>query len=165
MNQLIGILIPVWVATVAWFIGAAAQFFDGNKAARIFAWSWLLGSLAMWLHILGSYAIAYHWSHTEALLATAEESERVTGIRAAWGVYVNFCFASAWTLYSIRLTSGGTWNRVIDWLIYAFTTGIVLMATVVFETGVVRVASSLGFAILGLLMLRRVLARRETLPR
>ena len=165
MNQLFGVLIPVWVSTLAWFVGAAARILGGDKAARVFAWSWLLGSLAMWLHILGSYAIAYHWSHTEALLATAEESERVTGIRAAWGVYVNFCFASAWTLFSARLAAGGTWNRGIDWLICAFTAGIISMATIVFETGFVRVTSSLGFVILGLLILQRMLSHRKTLSR
>ena len=165
MNQLIGVLIPVWVSTVAWFVGAAARILGGDKAERIFAWSWLLGSLAMWLHIVGSYAIAYHWSHAEALLATAEESERVTGIRAGWGVYVNFCFASAWTLYSLRLVCGGTWNRAVDRIVYLFTAGIVLMATVVFESGTVRVASSLGFTILGLLVLRAILTNRESFRR
>ncbi|MEE2935405.1 MAG: hypothetical protein VYA84_05355 [Planctomycetota bacterium] len=165
MNPLFGIQIPVWISILAWFVGAVARILGGEKSARVFAWSWLHGSLAMWLHILGSYAIAYHWSHTEALLATAEESERVTGISAGWGVYVNFCFASAWTLYSARLALGGTWNRGIDWLIFAFTAGTVSMATIVFETGLARVASCLGFAILGLLILQRMLSRRKTLCR
>ncbi|MEM8668534.1 MAG: hypothetical protein AAGG48_13530 [Planctomycetota bacterium] len=139
------VLLPVWVAVTLWFVGAFARVTSGERAERLYAWSWMLGSLAMWIHIFASYAVVYHWCHAEALQATAEESERVTGIRAGWGVYVNFVFALVWSIYSALLVKGGTRQLTTDRAVFWFTAAIVLMATVVFEAGAVRIASGVGF--------------------
>ncbi len=158
MAHFIWILIPVWLATAGWFFGAFARLRGDGKSRRIAAWSWLLGSLMMWVHIVGSYGVAYHWSHLAALEATAQEAQRVTGVSASWGVYVNLIFAIIWTGYSAWLvrscqaqptTEPTHWltlwvNRGVLW----FTAGMVFMATVVFETGAVRLLCAIAFAAL-----------------
>lgn len=152
-------MVPVWIAVAAWFVGATLRCIDSPASRRWFGWSWLLGSVVMWVHIYGSYSEVYEWSHELALLETANESERVTGIRASWGVYVNFGFAMMWSVYSIRVVLKGLFNSWIDHFVFWFTAVIVLMATVVFEEGVVRYASFAGFAAIGFLATPAVRSR------
>ncbi len=97
------------------------------------------------LHILASYGLANSWSHAAAIEATADESERVTGIRAGWGVYVNFVFATVWMGYSAAMTTRKRRWPAVDQAVFWFTAAIVFSATIVFEAGAVRWLSIAGF--------------------
>ncbi|QEF97933.1 hypothetical protein Mal15_19790 [Stieleria maiorica] len=143
------IYVPVWLALVGWFVGSFARSGDshvGNRARqRVYCFAWLFGSVMITLHILASYGLAYGWSHAAAIAATAKESERVTGIRAGWGVYVNLAFAAIWMGYSTAMAIRGRRWQGIDRAVFWFTAAIVLSATVIFETGPVRWLSVAGF--------------------
>ena len=155
MSVLLFVFIPVWLAVAAWFVGAFARGFDRSWSTRIYAWAWWSGSIAMVVHIVGSYGLVHDWSHAQAVLQTAEESERVTGIRAGWGIYVNFCFAVVWMLYSIGLIRRGVTRVDLDQIVFWSTAAIVFMATVVFEDGPVRWAATVGFVSLAIAPLLR----------
>ncbi|MCO8125097.1 hypothetical protein NHH03_25400 [Stieleria sp. TO1_6] len=160
------VFVTVWCAVGCWLGGAVARHvaIDNDAASQravsriasaqsVYAWTWLIGALCVCVHIAASYGYVHHWDHAAALQATAIESQRVTGISAAWGVYVNFAFAMIWLFYSaamLRLR-----RRLAGWdtAVFLFTGGIVLMASVVFESGTVRWMSLAGFAVLAVISL------------
>ncbi|KAA5547306.1 hypothetical protein FYK55_02610 [Roseiconus nitratireducens] len=142
---------PIWLAITAWFVGAWARRWPQRSVARrIYQASWLAGSLLVCLHIVASYGHVHHWSHAEVLAATADESQRVTGIRAAWGVYVNFAFALIWLGYSTAMIRHRGALPGWDRWVFGFTAMIVFFATIVFEPGTVRWASAFGFTALAI---------------
>lgn len=150
------IYVPVWLALVAWFAGALARARRHRDSAEtLYRVAWLFGGAMIIIHILTSYGLAHGWSHSEAIRATAKESERVTGIRAGWGVYVNFAFAVVWFGYSLVMVIAGRRFHRIDPVIFWFTAAIVFAATVVFETGAVRGMSLAGFVLLAVWSHRR----------
>lgn len=143
------IYVPVWLALVGWFVGSFARGRgvkdSGGMRDAVYGYAWLLGSLMIAIHILASYGLAHGWSHAAAIEATADESERVTGIRAGWGVYVNFVFAAVWMGYSIAMTTRKRRWPAVDQAVFWFTAAIVFSATIVFEAGAVRWLSIAGF--------------------
>lgn len=146
------VFVPVWLALAGWFAGSFARAVGprggGERTEAVYRFAWLFGAIMIVVHIIASYGLVHGWSHTAAVEATAEESERVTGIEAGWGVYVNFAFAVVWLGYSLAMVLGRRrWPR-IDLGVFCFTTMIVFSATVIFEAGAVRWLSVIGFALL-----------------
>jgi hypothetical protein len=164
----------VWLAVGCWFVGAMSRiladrwsFRRGDVGGRHWALErayrscWLLGGILTLVHIAASYGWVHRWSHAAALQATAEESYRVTGIRASWGVYVNFVFAFVWLSYAITMwVRAGRFN-VLDALIFWFSALIVFAATVLFESGVLRWLSLAGFVALAFTHAVTVRGRRD----
>lgn len=152
MLQDASVYVPVWLAVAGWFFGSVCRVVDrrtaGDTTEALYRVAWLLGAAMIVLHIIASYGITYKWSHAAAVRATAEESERVTGIRAGWGVYVNFAFAAIWLAYSIAMVRARRRLPRLDPAVFGFTAVIVFSATVVFETGAVRWLAIGGFALL-----------------
>lgn len=162
------IYVPAWLALVAWFGGSLARGRNVQNSSvmrdTVYSFAWLFGSLMIALHILASYGLAHGWSHAAAIEATAQESERVTGIRAGWGVYVNFAFATIWMSYSIAMATRRRRWPGIDQAVFWFTAVIVVSATIVFETGAVRWMAVVGFICLMISYLwpQRVVENRVT---
>lgn len=119
-----------------------------NRLSRIYSTAWIAGASALLVHIAGSYGLVHHWSHAEALDATARQSEQVVGVRAAWGVYVNFVFAAVWLLYSAAMSKYGGPIKRIDSVVYVFAAAMMFSATVIFEAGWIRILSAIGFGAL-----------------
>ena len=157
--------VPVWLALAGWFVGSFARAVSyravsyradncrgvGERAESVYRLAWLFGAAMIVLHILMSYGVVYEWSHRAAVEATAEESERVTGIRAGWGVYVNFLFAAVWLGYSLAMVYDRRRWPGVDRAVFWFTTVIVVSSTVIFEGGAVRWLSVIGFVLLAIL--------------
>jgi len=82
------VYVPVWLALAGWFAGSFARTVGtrggGERAESVYRFAWLFGAAMIVVHIIASYWVVYGWSHTAAVEATAEETERVTGIRAGW---------------------------------------------------------------------------------
>jgi hypothetical protein len=162
MLELIFVRASVWLAVVCWFAGAMLRAAARRQAAcgRWYPRVWLVGAVLLVVHIAASYGWVHRWSHAAALRDTAEQSERVTGIRAAWGVYVNFLFSALWLVYSGLLARRefclrpGRWRQRFDRTFFWFSCLIVFSATVVFEPGPVRWLSAAGFLALAILEFR-----------
>jgi hypothetical protein len=156
----------VWLSLIGWFVGSAArqrcrggEHSGGDQSSGhdvplvnrwrlLYGWSWLIGAVLVWGHIVASYALVHHWDHAAAIEATARQSAEVTGIRAGWGVYVNFVFAAVWLAYSLLLLRS---RRLVPWLdrsVFWFTAAIVFSAAVVFESGAVRFLTMAAFVAL-----------------
>ena len=148
----IQVYVSVWLALAGWFAGSGCRAL-GRRGRRgttevLYRYAWLFGAVMIVLHIIASYAITYQWSHAAAVEATAEESQRVTGIRAGWGVYVNFAFATVWLGYSFAMIRAGRRLPGFDPGVFWFTAAIVFSATVIFEAGAIRRIALGGFALL-----------------
>lgn len=161
MVELLLVRVSVWIALMAWFLGSAARLLSRERHGRApdvirnassweqwYRWSWLLSGVMFWLHILASYGVVHGWDHAAALQHTAEESYEVTGIRASWGVYVNFVFAALVLVYPAVILLRNRRIEAIDLLVFLFLSSIVFSATIVFENGILRIVSSMGFLFL-----------------
>lgn len=97
---------------------------------------WTLGCLALWLHMAAAFEFVHHWSHADALHATAEQTQRVTGWFWGGGVYVNYAFAVYWLADVISWWRQGPdfprRSRVRFWLMHAVFGFLIFNATVVF---------------------------------
>lgn len=159
LTELVLVRVTVWLAMLAWLFGSLAR--SSTKVAEkandsdrvktlvgVYGIAWLIGALLLIVHILASYGLVHGFSHKRVLEATAEESFEVTGVRAAWGVYVNLFFASSWLGYSIVLFRRRRRVLGFDSILWWFQLGIVLSATVVFEAGWIRAIALVGVALL-----------------
>ncbi len=152
----------VWLVLVCWFTGAMLRTVAGRSgpSGRWYPRIWFVGAALLVVHITASYGWVHRWSHSAALRATADQSEQVTGIRAPWGVYVNFLFSALWLVYSGLLAwrgpvvSYGTWRDRFDRTFFWFSCAIVFSATVVFEAGPIRWLSAAGFLTLAIIEFR-----------
>jgi hypothetical protein len=143
--------VSVWLAMLMWFAGAwfrATSSAVPNQLAtpgeRAYHWLWLWSGLATWVHVLASYGFVHGWDHQAVLRQTAEESFQVTGIRADWGVYVNFLYATVLSIYSVVMVGLGRRVRGVDGWVYGFTAFIVFNATVVFKGGWLRLLAGMA---------------------
>ena len=154
MFEILLVRVSVWLASIAWFIGAVCRQRASKSSTtksdsshpretleKIYRWSWLVGSLFMFVHIISSYGFVHHWSHQAAVLHTADVSFETTGIRAGWGVYVNFLFALLWLIYSSTMIFAARRIPIIDLVVFVFLAVIIACATIVFETGVIRLVA------------------------
>ncbi|MEM9586478.1 MAG: hypothetical protein AAGA03_04290 [Planctomycetota bacterium] len=59
------VFVSVWLALAGWFLGSLARVRGAGdpKGMRetIYRFAWLLGSMMIAIHILGSYALVHHW--------------------------------------------------------------------------------------------------------
>lgn len=157
----------VWLALAAWFMGAWCRAIlpsvyggpqdsdDQNMRELGYRWSWLLSAVATWIHVIASYGLVHSWDHQAVVTQTAEESFQATGIRAGWGVYVNFAYAGMLLAYSVAMILYRRRLPFFDSSIFWFTAFIVFNAAIVFKGGVLRVITSLAFAVLFILMFSR----------
>lgn len=143
--------VSVWLAMLAWFGGAwfratslAGSQQPASSGERAYHWLWLFSGLATWVHVLASYGFVHGWDHQAVLRQTAEESFQVTGLRADWGVYVNFLYAAVLTIYSSVMVIRGRRLERVDVWVFGFTAFIVFNATIVFKGGWLRVLASVA---------------------
>lgn len=104
----------------------------------------------MVIHIVSSYALEHNWSHHAALQFTGDQSEAVTGLRAEWGLYVNFAFVIVWLVVAFRMMANQSVSRSAATFAHGFLALIVFFATIVFEGGYVRSAAIIGFTALAI---------------
>jgi hypothetical protein len=167
------IRLSIWLALAAWFAGSlcramlptvdAASQSTGHFATyqKCYAWLWLGSAAATWVHVVASYGLVHGWDHQAVLRQTAEESFQATGLRAGWGVYVNFAYASVLLAYSVLMLGYRRRVKILDSTVFWFTAFIVFNAAIVFKSGPLRVLTSVGFVGLMALMCYRRFSRPE----
>jgi hypothetical protein len=140
-------LLWYWVA-VLWMIvrnnKASMTHHDSDRIAR---WLWTWGAIAYLIHVVVAFHFFHQWSHAKAFEHVAHAS------RFGEGIYVSYFFtvlwmvdAAWWWVFPQSYVERSNW---ISRAIHAFMLFIVVNATMIFETGVVRVmgaAMLLSFA-------------------
>jgi hypothetical protein len=67
---------------------------------------WSLGCLSYVAHMILAFEVAYDWSHANAVADIAVQSESISGVRASWGIWINYAYGLVW------LADLGIWWRL-----------------------------------------------------
>lgn len=99
------VIITAWAALIPWAVGLALLWLGRIAIGR---WIYTLGFALFGIHVLCAFHFAHSWSHRVAYQHTAEQSAALTGMRAGWGLWLNYLFGIAW------LVDLGRWWRLGD---------------------------------------------------
>ncbi|QEG38763.1 hypothetical protein [Roseimaritima ulvae] len=135
---------------IAWLLRAYKGCFPANRWVRCERGTYAAGGVLMVVHVLVAYGFFHGWSHAAALAHTAEQTRQTVGWAFAGGLYFNFLFVGVYlTDIGWRARVGG-WEqrtpRVMAYTMDSFLWFIVVMSTVVFESGAVRWFAVMGVA-------------------
>ena len=146
-------LVAYAVALLAW-PRRPSGIGEPNRRHGIARVAWTLGLIAAACHVLGAYHFAHDWSHQKALAHVAEETYNAMGWRWSGGVYFNFVFLAIWAADAVwwwvapdRYLRRATTVTVA---VHAYLLFIVVNATIVFESGVIRWVSIAVLAVIAL---------------
>lgn len=97
---------------------------------------WTLGFITLVIHILIAFGVAHGWSHEAAV----EHVRKVGGFGG--GIVVNYLFAAVWLADLIWWWSNAAGHasrpRWVGWAVHGFMVFVVVNATVVFGTPIMR---------------------------
>jgi hypothetical protein len=114
---------------------------------------WAIGALLLFAHILWTLLAVHHGSLHEAYDHTANQTERVIGVRIGAGLYVNFAMLLIWAGDATCWLTLANWSQIRQKLVlplHAFFAFLFFNATVVFGTtparwlGIVAIAIIVG---------------------
>ena len=155
-NQLllwsVRIAMLLYVASLARWIWAAHNPVENASLARSQRYIWTLGCLAFLVHVAAAFHFRHGWSHQQALLHTAEETERLVGWSFGGGIYFSYAFTVSWCLdvawMWFNQESHRKRARWITMALHVFLLAISINGAIVFATGPIR---WMGIVLLGLL--------------
>lgn len=88
----------IWAAMLLFAAGESGRSFTARGSAPP-RWAWWLfaGGLVLAIaHTLIAFAVVHHWSHADAVIATARQTGEIYGVAFGAGVYVNYVFLGVW---------------------------------------------------------------------
>jgi hypothetical protein len=143
--------LSIWV-TLAGYAGGVALLILSRKkpgldrAGRLI---WTIACLGLLVHTLCAFHFYHQWSDDIAYDETSRQTAEVSGINWGGGLYINYLLLAAWVI------DVGWWWRGLDLyrrrskmvttLWQGFLAFIFFNATVVFETGIIRVVGIVTF--------------------
>jgi hypothetical protein len=137
------------VAVLCW---AAAEALGSRPA-------WTLGALFALVHALLAFAVFYNWSHEQARVSTMRQTEALTGIAFAGGIYVNYVFLLVWlgdaAWWWVSPRSRADRPRVMAIAVHGFIFFIMVNGAVVFADGLARILGIAAVSIVAVAWLRR----------
>ena len=57
---------------------------------------WTAGCGCFLVHMILAFQVAYGWSQQAALEDVGTQSESISGVRAPWGLFINYAFGAVW---------------------------------------------------------------------
>jgi len=95
----------IWLVVICY--GVTLWRLPSDCGTLVVKAAWLIGLAAYVAHVLLAFATYYEWSWAIAWKATADDAERLTGVRAGWGLWLNIVFGLVWAVLARdRLTTG-----------------------------------------------------------
>ncbi len=150
--------LTVWTIWVALLLYAVAVILMLH-AAPSSPWPrryWTGAWLVYLSHVIAAFAFHHDWSHAEAV----EHVDRESGFGD--GIFVSYFFTLAWTLdvawWWLRPSSYSHRSRWLGVALHSFFLFMIFNATVVFETGLSRVA---GIVLMGVVGVSWLLSLRD----
>ena len=153
------------LALAAYFAGAMLALQSRRRpenidglALRIGRGVWTLSCLLYLVHVGCAFQFYHHWSHQAAYAETARRTAELFGRNSGAGLYFNYAFTLAWLVDVVWWwISPASRQRRPRWLSVAwhgFFLFMIVNATIIFETGLVRWLGAAGCAALGAVWLR-----------
>jgi hypothetical protein len=138
------------VALMFWGMAAAALVLGRREFARA---AWAVGGATFLVHVATAFDRVHGWSHTAAY----RHVESVSGFGA--GLFISYAFTMLWVVdaawWWIDRSGYEARPAWLDRGVHGFLAFVVFNATVVYETGFVRWAGVIVFALLAVLLLVR----------
>src|SRR5918993_5925570 len=97
--------LTIWAALCLFTAGEIGK----ARSRRGLGWPWHASAVGLALsivHTLLAFGVVHGWSHEDAVLNTARQTERVFGSAVGWGVYVNYVFFLAWLFDLVQWRRG-----------------------------------------------------------
>ncbi len=132
-----------------------------SAANRLRRAAWIAGAISFGAHVLLAFGAFYQWSWSVAWRKTAEQAEQFSGVRAGWGLWLNFAFGLAWVILALRERrtrdcvskekerpphgSQSVSSRWLDRLLHGFLLVMVLMGGIAFAPTAARVFTTVIF--------------------
>jgi hypothetical protein len=137
--------LTIWVALTLFAVAEMAR-----AGRRSWARTTSAAGLALALvHTVLAFDVFHEWSHADAVLKTAQQTQGVFGVAVGAGVYVNYLFFAVW-LVDVLLWRPVARPAVSLWFMRAFYLVIILNGAVVFAAGWRR---AVGAAVVAALLL------------
>lgn len=144
----------IWLALAGYTVGAAALLLSRRQPAlrRTARWAWSFGCAWFLAHVFCAFNFYYRWSHEVAYLETARQSAQVTGSSSGHGIFVSYLFTLAWfadvAWWWLSPQSHARRPAFVAAIWHTFLFFIIFNGTVVFESGLARLAGLLISAVL-----------------
>jgi len=140
----------IWLTIAGYTMGVATFALSGQK--RKLDWITRLAWTAAFLCLLAHVAFAFHyshaWSHEEAYIHTARQTDEVIGLNWGGGLYVNYVLIVGWLtdiawwwLAGLDTYRQRPWPLVVAG--HGFLIFIIFNSTTVFGVGVARWAGAI----------------------
>ncbi len=86
---------------------------------------WTIGCLLYAAHVASAFESHFQWSHAVAYRETEMRSMAVTGVRAGWGIWLNYLFGVVWLADTIWWYAVGDERyrkrrTAVFWLLHGF---------------------------------------------
>jgi hypothetical protein len=135
----------IWVTLAGYFIGSALLALSLRKPsldsrARLI---WTIACISLLVHVACAYHFYHDWSQELAYRDTARQTAEVAGFDWGGGLYINYLLMAGWVLDVAWWWRAPGYYRsrplmlTVAW--HAFLMFMIFNATVVFETGALRV--------------------------
>jgi hypothetical protein len=127
--------VSIWLVIACYGIVVATASQAHKKTFRLRRLAWALGGLAFAVHVVLAFSVFYQWDWAVAWRLTADQAEEFSGVRAGWGLWMNFAFGLAWILLGWRekrSKGGGAGCSWIDRILHGFVFFMVVMGGIVF---------------------------------
>jgi hypothetical protein len=135
--------LTIWIALALFVAGESGRSF-ARPGARPPGWAWwafTTGALLAIVHTLQSFHLVHHWSHADAVRATAEQTRALYGIDAGWGIYVNYAFLVVWLAdaWWWRTNPAAMRRPAVTWTLRGFYLLIIFNGAIVFAAGLRKI--------------------------
>ncbi len=123
-------------------LGWILQQHQKNATWKLARFLWTGATLVYVAHVLCAFHEVHDWSHSAAVEHTAEQSQKVTGIRFGQGIWFNHLFTALvaietvwWWAFPIQYQSRSRWANFI---IFGYLSFIAFNGAVIFAPPIVR---------------------------
>jgi len=151
----------IWLALAGYFSGLAGLLLcrlqpNLQSVTRLV---WTVACVFYLGHVVSAFQFYHEWSHQAAVFETARQTREVVGEAVGSGIYMTYLFTLIWVLdvtwWWLKGNSGYfKRTKTISLSIHLFLFFIVFNGTIVFEGGLLRWLSMMGFTLLVILWWR-----------
>lgn len=149
----------IWLVIACYGTIVATMRLNEHEPFPLRRFAWWFGALAFALHVVLAFSAFYDWDWAVAWQETADQAEEFSGVRAGWGLWLNFGFGIAWIVLARRDGQGAARERRwMDRLLHGFLFFMVVMGGIAFAPMPARVYTAVVLICAlacGLVLLRR----------
>ncbi len=121
---------------------------DRSRRIRFGSWVHLLGALIYLAHVVCAFQFHHHWSHDDAVLATARQTAAVTGWNWGGGLWVNYTFSLLWIAHAVNSLRRHPRLGVWEWCVRGTFLFMIFNGAILFARPAVRPAGIVLCALL-----------------